>query len=976
MAENNDPKWQEFHDQVIASLDQIGVDLTMLGDDTGDLVTIVAIMERLDEVKDLAATTREEGTFQFAFGFVEIFAGILCERFDDAVGMLHTMANSLQAMKSHVEAVLDNPASPSDSPLDAGSSAVLKSIFGFLEVPVVELPTNGVEAEIAEEAPIEEEASPAPVDGVVDEGLFTTGLPAVFDDVDLYKEFAFECSEHLETIEESILELENTPEDLDLINAIFRPIHSMKGGAGFLSLLGMSKIAHSTETLLDHCRKENLAVDNRVVDVCLRSADALKQMIANLTRAVESPDANSFTCDLIAIGPIRADIDLILASMGDNASAPKVPSAATASSPSPVAVPVSATTPAPLVIDPDADLSDEKYASFGLPSDWGDDDDIALYRRFVVQCNEHNENIEDLMLKLETSPDDPELIDGIFRAIHSIKGDSGFLYLQGITTLAHDTETLLDRVRTQKIKATGVVIELFLESVDALKQMIANLNEVAEKPDPVAAAKTANLELVIFGPIRKRIQEVLDNPSLANAPLPKLGEILVTQGDITQDQLQDALALQGAPLGEVLTKTGVVEPSTVDKALKKQKATGGGSEPATAKAIKVDTDKIDLLVNLVGELVIIESQVTQMATQTLKSMEGRDDRTTQIMEKNLSQLGKITKELQDRSMALRMMPIKQTFQRMTRLVRDASKKMGKKVNLVLRGEDTELDKTVVEQIGDPLVHMLRNSVDHGIEPLEVRRAAGKPDEGTVNLEAYYLGDRIVIRVVDDGKGLDPVKLIAKAVENGLVKPGTMMPDEEAFMLIFAPGFSMAKEVTDISGRGVGMDVVRRNIEKLRGKIEIESTLGVGTIVTISLPLTLAIIDGMIVCIGDEEYIIPTSVIKESFQPSRDAITTVAQKGELINVRGDLTPLVRMYNQWNIKPRTTDPCEALVVIVENNGKRACLMVDELVGKQQIVIKNLGEHFSDARGLAGATILGSGRVGLIVDVDGIMRRADTR
>jgi two-component system chemotaxis sensor kinase CheA len=442
----------------------------------------------------------------------------------------------------------------------------------------------------------------------------------------------------------------------------------------------------------------------------------------------------------------------------------------------------------------------------------------------------------------------------------------------------------------------------------------------------------------------------------------------VRNGDITPEQLESALELQGAPLGEVLAKTGATTAATVDKALEQQRATTGGGAAAAAgiaKAIKVDTEKIDHLVNLVGELVIIESQVVQMALR----QNGND----QMLERNLSHLSKITKELQDRSMALRMMPIRQTFHKMTRLVRDASAKMNKKVNLVMTGEDVELDKTVVEQIGDPLVHMLRNAVDHGISSPAERLAKGKPETGTINLDAFYQGDRIKIRVKDDGEGLNRQRILAKAVENGLLRPDSTPSDQEIFQLIFAPGFSTAAVVTDISGRGVGMDVVRRNIEKLRGSIEVGSEEGRGTTITISLPLTLAIIDGMVVQVGEEQYIIPTISIQESFRPRPEDFSTVTEQGELVNVRGNLIPLLRLYQLWHIEPKTTDPTKALVVIVENMGRRACVMVDELVGQQQIVIKNLGEQFRDVRGITGATILGNGRVGLILDVDGLIKRA---
>ncbi|HUT24199.1 MAG TPA: chemotaxis protein CheA [Sumerlaeia bacterium] len=803
-----------------------------------------------------------------------------------------------------------------------------------------------------------------------DEEEASRGLPGSLDDLDLYREFAFECGEHLETIEDHILRLGDSPDDVDLTNEILRPIHSVKGGAGFLSLTGLNRLAHDTETLLDRFRQKEIPVTSRAIEVCLRSVDALKRLIANLSRVCEAADPASAYNDIepVVFGPVRREIRDLLEN-------PDGVERAAGAQAAPEFVPPRAVAPraAPRPPRLDADLANEEYASKGLPEVL-DPEDLELHQRFVFQSNEHLETIEEKILRLESAPDDEELIAEIFRAIHSIKGDSGFLRLRGIGRLAHDTETLLDRCRKKTMQASSRVVEICLQSVDALKRMIANLGRFVESPD----RDPEKVDIVVFGPIRESIRNLLEDPDLAavaderepSGKPEKLGEILVRAGELAPEQLEEALEIQNAPLGEILVQTGAASPDTIAKALDKQRQTAGDGPSAGASAIKVGTEKIDLLVNLVGELVIIEAQVAQMAHRSAADNGPGDP---QILEKSLSQLDKITKELQDRSMALRMTPIKRTFQRMTRLVRDSSAKTGKKVNLVISGEDTELDKTIVEQIGDPLVHMLRNCMDHGIEDAATREANGKPEVGTINLDAFYQGDQIVIQVKDDGRGLDRARIIEKAVENGLLEPGADPPDAEAFNLIFAPGFSTANEVTDISGRGVGMDVVRRNVEKLRGKVDVDSETGKGTTVRISLPLTLAIIDGMVVRVGDEEYIIPTMAIREALRPQRDQIATVAERGEMVNVRGKLIPLVRIHRLWNIKPKVTDPCDSLVVIVENNGKVGCLMVDELVGRQQIVIKSLGEPFSNVRGIAGATILGNGRVGLIVDVGGILASA---
>ncbi|MFP4579412.1 MAG: chemotaxis protein CheW [Candidatus Sumerlaeia bacterium] len=1010
-------KRREFAQKALETIEKLAGELISLDNNTADLAALVAIVEYYSTLKDLAEKSGENTSFQICFGSEETLSSVLCDRFDDPAPAIMAVKDAMGVLKEYMEGIADGKENAE------ACQPKIQKLFELLEVPVVQLEkTNVVDAlfgEAENESPVEEAPKPespeAPVEAIVETPLpipepepaptappqtapkpaaaqpevmeVTNGLPEDLEDVDLYKEFVFECSEHLETIEEKILDLEDNPTDIDLINEIFRPIHSMKGGAGFLSLTGMNKLAHITETLLDRCRKQTIPVTPQLVELCLRSVDCLKQMIANLTQVTESSTPQNESAPDIVIGPVMRDIQALLDNPeGSPAPAPAQAAPAVAASAAPsanaaggAAIPaaVAAPTQAPVMSnDPkeeDGDLNDPNWASTGLPETFGDPDDIELFRRFLLQCNEHLETVESKILSLENNPEDEELINEIFRAMHSIKGDSSFLSLDVIGKLAHDTETILDRCRKKTIPCSGRVIELCLQSADLLKRMVNNLAEALEQEKP----EEFKTDPVVYGHVLKAINTFLNSPSgRGEAPPPstrppRLGDVLIQEGSLTEADLEEALALQEMPLGEILVKTGKASADQVEKALSKQKEAGGaGAGGVAARAIKVDTEKIDLLVNLVGELVIIEAQVAQMAAT---AQVGNGNGSTQIWEKNVSQLGKITKELQDRSMSLRMMPIKQTFQKMTRLVRDASHKMNKKVNLVLSGEDTELDKTVVEQIGDPLVHMLRNSVDHGIESPEDRVAAGKPETGTVNLEAYYEGDRILIRVRDDGKGLDKEVLLNKAIENGLIREGENLSDEQIYNLIFAAGFSTAKEVTDISGRGVGMDVVKRNIEKLRGHIITESEKGKGTTITVSLPLTLAIIDGMVVRVGKEEFIIPTVSIQESVRPEKKDISTVTGRGEMINVRGNLVPLIRLYRTWNIEPKTEDPCDSLVVIVENKGLRGCLMVDELVGQQQIVIKNLGEQFGEVRGIAGATILGSGRVGLILDVDGILDKA---
>jgi two-component system chemotaxis sensor kinase CheA len=344
---------------------------------------------------------------------------------------------------------------------------------------------------------------------------------------------------------------------------------------------------------------------------------------------------------------------------------------------------------------------------------------------------------------------------------------------------------------------------------------------------------------------------------------------------------------------------------------------------------------------------------------------------SQQLVRNLAQLRRITNDLQRTSMSLRMVPIRATFQKMTRLVRDLSPKAGKLVELRLHGEETELDRNIIEELSDPLVHMIRNAMDHGIERPEVRVEKGKPARGQITLRAFHEGGNVVIEIKDDGAGLNTARILAKAVERGIIAEGQQLSEKEIFGLIFAPGFSTAETVTDISGRGVGMDVVRRNIDKLRGKIDIQSTLGKGSTFSIYLPLTLAIIDGLLVSVGAERFILPTLSVRESFRPSADMLSSIQGRGEMVTVRGQIQPLLRLHEFFGLEPENTDPAKAIIVVVESEGQNRCLLVDRLLGKQEVVIKGLGQTFKQSRGLTGAAIMGDGRVALILDVNSLVR-----
>ncbi|MBN1546243.1 MAG: chemotaxis protein CheA [Syntrophaceae bacterium] len=578
--------------------------------------------------------------------------------------------------------------------------------------------------------------------------------------------------------------------------------------------------------------------------------------------------------------------------------------------------------------------------------------DDSLLKDFIVEACEYIDEIEVNILNLEQEPENKDFINAIFRPFHSIKGVASFLNLTIIRDLAHKLENLLDKARNAELEVTPPVIDVVLDGADALKILVNRL-----KTDPASSQQV--LEELDVKDLEQRIRMVEEG----RADIParkKLGEILVDDGVISQETLKKGLdtaeKTPGKKIGEVLIKEGGVTPKQVSQALRKQV-----DQVSDASTIRVDTRKLDDMIDMVGELVITQSMVQQDLNMNLQA-----DRN---LMRDISQLFRITSGLQRASTSLRMIPIKQTFQRMSRLVRDLSKAAGKNVAVEMEGEDTEIDRNMVDEIYNPLVHMIRNSVDHGLEVPADRLRSGKPEKGLIRLSAYHRGGNIVIEIADDGRGLNKEKIMEKAIKNKVVQSGDGLSDAEIYRLIFLPGLSTAEKVTDISGRGVGMDVVKQAVEKLRGKIEIESKVGKGTTFITSFPLTMAIIDGMIVKVGPERYILPTTAIRQALRPTRDNYNNIVGKGETINAMGQLLPLVRLYQLFGIEPEYKEPWEAIGVVVEGEERSKCLLVDKIVGKAEVVIKSLGEGFKNLRGISGGAILGDGQVGLIIDPEGL-------
>ncbi|WP_029894648.1 chemotaxis protein CheA [Desulfohalovibrio reitneri] len=669
--------------------------------------------------------------------------------------------------------------------------------------------------------------------------------------------------------------------------------------------------------------------------------------------------------------------------------------------------------------------------------------------------------LENALLELEESPGDADLIDRVFRAMHTIKGSGAMFGFDDIASFTHDVETVFDRVRNGEVAVGRELLDLTLAARDRIQDMLFEtegedrdperskaildglrryLGEAEAAPTPEAESPAesgdeesrfyrirfkppedmfhtggnpvhllddlgelgpcrilANLEEVPWlGECRaetcyawwdvilcttapeREIHDVFmfveDESELAVSPIAepeelegdqykKLGEILVERGDISADGLKRALSEQKR-LGEVLQESGLASAERVRSALAEQEAVqeirGRRKESEAASSIRVAANKLDDLVNLVGELVTVQAQISQ------KVAAKKDPALTALAE----ELERLSDELRDSTLGIRMLPIGTTFSRFRRLVRDLSVELGKEIELETSGAETELDKTVLERMGDPLVHLIRNSIDHGIEPPEARREKGKPETGTINLSAAHSGGEVVVTIEDDGKGMDPKALKAKAVNRGVLSPEADLTDKECFNLIFEPGFSTAESVTSVSGRGVGMDVVKRAMDELRAVVEVDSVPGRGTAISIRLPLTLAIIDGLQVRVGGEHYVIPLALVEECVELQAQQVSGGANK-RIIDLRGEIVPYV-MVREWFEVPGNPPPIEQVVVTSTEWG-RVGLVVDSVIGEHQTVIKSLGRVYRDVEGLSGATIRGDGSLALILDVPRLVRSA---
>ncbi len=774
------------------------------------------------------------------------------------------------------------------------------------------------------------------------------------EEIEIIQEFVQESHDMIDQLEPTIIELGKTCQDGDVdnetINAIFRLFHSMKGSAGFLEFNQISQVAHAAENLLDLIRSGKITMVPEHVNLLCQSCDFAKdalgfvesnyndhgmeeqaeamkaKLAAAIAAASAAPQADATDQDTVelAAAMVEAARDAVGKSMQDDEGVP---------------------------LEEGGSEAGEEF-QFSR----------EMIEAFAAEGDELLQSIEEGLLKWGGGPGDMEFIAGLFREVHSFKGNCGFFNFADLERLSHLVETVLDAAKKGVDLSRLNATDLLLGLVDVLKGAVADIGQGGE-------GRIAGLEKHIDS-LRTLLTKAGVAPESYDAE-PRLGDLLLAKGVVDREAVGEALEQQKKPVGKILVEMGKVTEAQVEEAAAEQKRmqqektkapAAAKKKPASAQRqdIRVDLEKLDNLINLIGEMVIAENMVVH--NPDLESLE------LENFNKAAQHMGKIVRDLQEMAMILRMVPVSGLFRRMIRLVHDISVKSGKKADLLLYGEETEIDKTVIETITDPLVHLLRNSMDHGLEPPEERRATGKPEKGVITLSARHEEGEVWITVEDDGRGLNREKLLRKAAEKGLIDgDGADMTDRDVFKLIFAPGFSTADKVTDISGRGVGMDVVRQNLEKIKGKIEVSSKAGLGTRVLLRIPLTLAIIAGMLCRVGRTKLIVPLLAIREIFQPDPESITVTPEGDELVKVRGKFFPVVRLHGVVNTHPAPEMKlAEGIIVLVEHQETGIALFLDEILGEQQTVIKGLSDYFGAVRCISGCTILGNGEVCLILDV----------
>ncbi len=778
-------------------------------------------------------------------------------------------------------------------------------------------------------------------------------------------EFVKESRDVLADLEVNIITLGDMAEtdeiDSELINSVFRAFHSIKGGAGFLDLKNIQDVAHGAENLLDKIRSGDIPMKKDFVDKFVSASDFISDSFEYIE---ENFTDDAFDEEAKALKSVFKDI---LSEYDDFAGD-------TEDTQESVEVDVP---------------SEEKSLDSGDNQDFTDkssdgEDEFKetdnthgfeitedMVDSFVVESRDILRSFEENLIHWSESPEDNEIGKELFRQIHTVKGNAGFFSYRDIEKLGHYMEALIDVCLSEKFKVNrGQVIKILLQFTDVLNKAVS-LIETEHDSD----GSIEHLELYL-----ELIEDTLPKGydlNLSDDKNVRLGDILTEDNVVSEEDIKEALRAQQRPLGEILVELGKAKSADIEKALEKQKKanklenikksrkkkTAKVNRKASQQDIRVDVSKLDNVINLISELVISSNMVVHNPEIENLHLES--------FTKASLQMGKIVRELQETAMTIRMIPVSGLFKRMYRLVHDLSSKCGKSIDFEIKGESTEIDKTVIELITDPLVHVIRNAIDHGIEKPEEREKIGKPSKGSLTLKAKHEEGEVWIMVEDDGKGIDQKKVLESAIKKGIVKKDEELKKSEILKLILHPGFSTAEKITDVSGRGVGMDVVKKNLEKIKGKVDIESTEGKGTRVLFRIPLTLAILEGMRVRVGTQEYIIPLLAIKQFQKVDKSQVTNSPDGVETIKIRGQLYPVYRLYEVYNLKPEFTDISDGVVLVVESDKKTAVIFVDEIIGQLQTVIKGLPENIDKVHGVSGCTILGSGKICLIIDIDNLLK-----
>ena len=687
--------------------------------------------------------------------------------------------------------------------------------------------------------------------------------------------FLEEAAEILEQLEESLLELEEEPDNIELVSSVFRALHTIKGSGAMFGFDQVSSFTHEVETVFDQVRSGKMAASKDLIDLTLKSRDIIRAMLDAETGGAEisSEDAQAIVAGLQQLtseGPATESVAVTTA------------------------------------------VQDEKQ----------EDESEELHTTWRIRFKPP----EDIF----ASGTDPVFLIEDLREL----GDCDIVAI-------NEEVPRLSELNAERFHIGWDILLTTSKGKEAIEDVFIFVGEDSD----------LKIEAVEH-------HDVIDGEETQDKLL-RLGDILVMRGDLTREQLDDAANSQKR-LGEILVDKGLISEVKVDTALREQdhlkKAKTkiqSKQKPVSDTSIRVPSSKLDDLVNLVGELVTVQARLTQVANAS------EDGQLLFLAE----EVERLSSELRDNTMNIRMVPIGSTFSKFRRLVRDLSNELGREVALTTVGAETELDKTVIEKLNDPMVHLIRNSLDHGVELPAKRRAAGKNPEGSIHLEAEHSGAHVLIRVKDDGAGIDKEKIRRKAIERGLMAEGAEVSDDELYSFIFSPGFSTAVVVSSVSGRGVGMDVVRTNIDALRGSVDVKSVEGVGTTVTLKIPLTLAIIEGLLTRVGDERYVLPLAAVEECVELEEEEAG--ASRGRnLANIRGELVPYVHLRRHFNIHGKRAEIEQ--IVVTHVDGQRVGFVVDEVIGQHQTVIKNLGSMYRNVKEISGATILGDGTLALIIDV----------